>query len=174
MGAELGGDLTGVAAGSDGLQPDALRMGDRLPPISREGSAQQMSRPDPRDYDRMDAETEIQSQALRREVTTPLPTEPDEAVQVLNETEPVSAGREITQAVSVAAAYFEDTLGGPPAVVLAAGTLGAERLGAVLAMYGMDGLRVRETVDASAIGVGASNSTVPRGWLAGVRGALRS
>ncbi len=174
MGAEMGGDGTEVAAGSNSRSSDVPGVGDRLPLISRESSAEEWSRPDPRDYDRMDAETEMQSQVLRREMANPLPTEPDEAVQVLNGTEPVSAGREITQAVSVAAAYFEDTLGGPPAVVLAAGTLGAERLGAVLGMYGMDGLRVREMVDASAIGVGASSSTMPRGWMAGVRGALRS
>ncbi len=126
------------------------------------------------DYDRIDAETEMQTRALHRETSGQLPSEPDETVQVLNETDAVSAGREITQAVSVAAAYFEDTLGAAPPLVLAAGTMGAERLAAVLHMYGMDGLRVREMVDTAAIGVGASTSTVPRGWLAGVRGALRS
>ena len=125
------------------------------------------------DYDRMDAETEMQSRVLGSQAAL-VPQEADEAVRVLNDSEAVSVAREITQAVSVAAAYFEDTLGGAPPAVLAAGTLGAERLRTVLAMYGMDGMRVREMVDATAIDVGASNSTVQRGWLAGVRGALRS
>ena len=174
MGGELGGEAADTVQGSVNESSNGLRAGERLPLVSREHSAEEWSRPDPRDYDRMDAETEMQSQVLRRETTPSLPTDVNEAVQVLNESDPVSAGREITQAVSVAAAYFEDTLGGAPPVVLAAGTLGAERMGAVLAMYGMDGLRVREMVDSSAIGLGASNSTVPRGWLAGVRGALRS
>ena len=173
MGAELGGDGIEIAPGSSGPPLNGMREGDRLPLPVREGSVDDRLRPDSSDYDRMDAETEIQSQALR-EMATSLPSESDQAVQALHQAEPVSTGREITQAVSVAAAYFEDTLGGPPAVVVAAGTLGAERLRAVLAMYGMDGLRVREMIDTSAIGVGASTSTVPHGWMAGVRGALRS
>jgi len=125
------------------------------------------------ELDRMDAGAQMQAQVLRRADMT-LPSEPDEAVQVLNATEPVSTGREITQAVSVAAAYFEDTLGGAPPVVLAAGSLGAERLGAVLGMYGMDGMQVREIVDTAAIGPGAGAAVLSRGLLAGVRGALRS
>lgn len=157
------GEGEGVPAGSGGALPE-LRPGERLPLPAR----------DPADFDRMDAETEMQARVLRREFASVLPSATDEAVRVLNEAEPVSAGREITQAVSVAAAYFEDTLGGAPAVVMSAGTLGAERMGAVLGMYGMDGLRVREMVDAAKLGAGASTSSVPRGWLAGVRGALQS
>ena len=203
-GSEAGGSEPGSVTPTDGLLPGELAPGERLPLVGREGSTtggwrqdaqdvrgqrderdlRDLKDPrdlrgerdlaDPRDYDRMDAETVMQSQVLRRETRPSQPTEIDEAVQVLRDATPVSSGREITQAVSVAAAYFEDTLGGAPSVVLAAGTMGAERLGAVLDMYGMDGMRVREMVDVAAIGLGASTSTVPRGWLAGVRGALRS
>jgi type IV pilus assembly protein PilM len=39
---------------------------------------------------------------------------------------------------------------------------------------GVEGLRVREMVDAGMMQPGAVTSSVPRGWLAGVRGALRN
>ncbi len=175
MGPELGGVETGAGAVSTSMLP-AERAGqyEGSRATGEQGRAAQPPRNDRADYDRMDAETDMQTEVLRRETMPPLPTEANEAVRVLNEADPVSSGREITQAVSVAAAYFEDTLGGAPAVLLASGTMGAERLGTVLSMYGMDGIQVREIVDAEAIGVSASTSTVPRGWLAGVRGALRS
>jgi type IV pilus assembly protein PilM len=85
-----------------------------------------------------------------------------------------AVGREVSQAVSVAGAYYEDTLGSPPDVLLSAGTLPSEQLAAVLAEYGMDDMRVREIVDAQNFTAGAATHLVPRGWLAGVRGALRS
>ena len=151
-------------------ESDSPAVNPLLPIVSRESTAAEWSRQDPADYDRMDAETEMQAEVLRRALTS----EADQAVKSLNETDPVSIGRELTQAVSVAAAYFEDTLGGSSPVVLAAGPMGAERLSATLRRYGMEDVQVREIVDANAIGVGASTSTIPRGWLAGVRGALRS
>jgi type IV pilus assembly protein PilM len=89
---------------------------------------------------------------------------------------------EVAQAVSVAAAYFEDTLEATPAVVLAAGTLGAEALIRVLddagvgAGMGMGTVAVQEMVDRQMLGAGATSAGqaggVPLGWLAGVRGAL--
>jgi len=84
--------------------------------------------------------------------------------------------REVTQAVSVAAAYFEDTLASAPGVVLAAGTMGAEMLGRLLRQAGFgDGeIRVREMIEPAMLGAGASGTRVPHGWMAGVRGALRS
>jgi type IV pilus assembly protein PilM len=88
--------------------------------------------------------------------------------------EPFAA--EIAQAVSVAAAYFEDTLAMAPAQVLSAGPLGAEKLSAILSASGVgdgDGLRVREVVDATALMPDAVTSTAPRQWLSGVLGALR-
>jgi type IV pilus assembly protein PilM len=109
----------------------------------------------PRGYDRIEAEGAIQT-------------------QVLEVAESAAAAREIAQAVSVAAAYFEDTLGATPGYILSAGTLGAEGLAAVLEENGLEGLKVQELVSAEAIGPGASTARVMRGWLAGVRGALRN
>ncbi len=77
---------------------------------------------------------------------------------------------EVAQAVSVAAAYFEDSLGFPPDMLLAAGATGAERLAGMLAG---SGLKVREMVEADAMAAGAATAAVRRGLLAGVRGALR-
>jgi type IV pilus assembly protein PilM len=88
-----------------------------------------------------------------------------------------SAAREVTQAVSVAAAYFEDTLQASPDTILVAGTLGAETLAAMMDESGLQGLRVQEIVDAGMMQAGAVTSTVaqmPKGWLAGVRGALKN
>jgi type IV pilus assembly protein PilM len=81
----------------------------------------------------------------------------------------------MTQALSVAAAYFEDTLQMAPGVVLAAGSIGADALGALLrdAGFGEAEMRVREMVEPSMLTGGAVTSRVPRGWMAGVRGALR-
>ena len=81
---------------------------------------------------------------------------------------------EVAQAVSVAAAYFEDTLESSPAVVLSAGTLGAAELTSVIDDAEMRPVAVQEIVDHNMLGVGASTggSAIPLGWLAGVRGAL--
>jgi len=92
---------------------------------------------------------------------------------VLEEALPVSLPpAEIVQAVSVAAAYFEDTLETAPAGVMVAGVTSAQGLTALLNHTGLAGLRVSEMVDAAMMPAGAG--AVPRGWLAGVRGALRS
>jgi type IV pilus assembly protein PilM len=83
---------------------------------------------------------------------------------------------EIAQAVSVAAAYFEDTLAIAPTQVLSAGPLGAERLREILSASGVgeeDGLKVRELVEVAALSAEAVASAAPRAWLAGVLGALR-
>jgi type IV pilus assembly protein PilM len=85
---------------------------------------------------------------------------------------------EVAQAVSVAAAYFEDTLQTTPAVVMSAGTMGAEDLIAVLdeARIGMGPVAVQEMVERQMLAAGAASAGqpggVPLGWLAGVRGAL--
>jgi len=81
---------------------------------------------------------------------------------------------EVAQAVSVAAAYFEDTLESLPAVVLSAGTLGAAELTSIIDDAEMRPVAVQEMVDRNMLGVGASTggSAIPLGWLAGVRGAL--
>jgi type IV pilus assembly protein PilM len=91
--------------------------------------------------------------------------------------------REITQAVSVAAAYFEDTLEQSPSVVLSAGSTSAGALHAMLAEAGFGtiagsasaaSIRVEELVELEALVAQAATTRVARGWLAGVRGALRS
>jgi type IV pilus assembly protein PilM len=93
-----------------------------------------------------------------------------------NDLQPVPLAGEIAQAVSVAAAYFEDTLASVPTEVLSAGPLGAEKLGRILVEQGIaeaDGVKVRELVSASALMAEATVSTAPRAWLSGVLGALR-
>ena len=87
---------------------------------------------------------------------------------------------EVGQAVSVATAYFEDTLETAPTVVLSAGPLGAEALTAVLgelsAGTGAQTVAVQEMVSRHMLGEGAASAGlyggIPLGWLAGVRGAL--
>jgi type IV pilus assembly protein PilM len=89
---------------------------------------------------------------------------------------PLSLAGEIAQAVSVAAAYFEDTLSTAPTRVLSAGPLGAERLGQILAGEGVGGehgIPVRELVDSSALLAEAVSTAVPRSNLSSVVGALR-
>jgi len=88
----------------------------------------------------------------------------------------VGLAGEVAQAVSVAAAYFEDTLAMSPAWVLSAGPLGAERLGRILREQGVgpqDGLEVRELVPSGALLSEAATAAVPRAWLSSVMGALR-
>jgi type IV pilus assembly protein PilM len=84
-------------------------------------------------------------------------------------------GEEIAQAVSVAVAYFEDTLAVAPERILSAGPLGAAELNRILVQHGLaqaDGLKVRELVESEALLSSAVTSSVPRGWLSGVLGAL--
>src|SRR5258708_1201286 len=134
-----------------------------LPVVSREGTAQEWARQEPLGpdgWDRFDAEAAMQASMVETEVT--------------REIEVRAAAREVAQAVSVAAAYFEDSLQRPPDQLLVAGTLGAESLAAMMEESGLEGLRVREMVEPGMIEPGAVTASVPRGWLAGVRGALRN
>jgi type IV pilus assembly protein PilM len=94
--------------------------------------------------------------------------------ELAREGEAAGAAREAAQAVSVAAAYFEDTLQTVPEQLLVAGTLGAEMLAEGMSEIGLKGLRVREMLDAGMMQAGAVTARVPRGWLAGVRGALKN
>jgi type IV pilus assembly protein PilM len=89
--------------------------------------------------------------------------------------------REVTQAVSVAAAYFEDTLEASPEVLMSAGSTSAQSLSAMLVEAGFGEIvqggsrpRVREMVDSDVLAAQAVSSVIPKGWLAGVRGALSS
>lgn len=86
---------------------------------------------------------------------------------------------EVTQAVSVAAAYFEDTLETAPKELLSAGSTSAQSLAAMLSEAGYSELaegrmRVAEMVNSDALVAQAVTARVPKGWLAGVRGALKS
>jgi len=85
---------------------------------------------------------------------------------------------EIIQAISVAAAYFEDTLETPPSAILSAGVTSPTALETMLLHTTLAGIPIRETVDASMLPEGQGPATMPgatpRGWLAGIRGALKS
>lgn len=106
-----------------------------------------------RAYDRIEAEALIETQVLKTEAHV--------------------STREVAQSVSVAVAYFEDTLASVPDGMISAGTIGANGLQAILEENGITELKVREMVGADGLAAGTA-SRVPRGWLAGVRGALRN
>ena len=127
----------------------------------------------PGGYDRVDAEAAMQAEMVSAEV------EREDEMPYRGSLQAVDLGGgstawEVAQAVSVAAAYFEDTLGGPPQVLVAAGTTSADSLERMLRVSGLDDLRVREMMEPGMLAVGAATSSVPRGWLAGLKGALTS
>ena len=82
--------------------------------------------------------------------------------------DPERAELELLQAVSVAAAYYEDSLAVAPEEMSVAGTLDAQALESMLAVTGM---RARGILQASDL---LTSTTVPLGVLAGLRGALKS
>lgn len=87
----------------------------------------------------------------------------------------MATGQDLAQAVSVAAAYFEDTLESQPRELLASGTLGAAALEAMLADAGMDSIAIEELVQPPALtSPHDAAGRVPPGWLAGLQGALAS
>jgi type IV pilus assembly protein PilM len=134
-----------------------------VPLVSRESTAQEWAQQEPLGpggWDRFDAEAAMQTSMVETAVT--------------REIEVRATAREVAQAVSVAAAYFEDSLQRSPDQLLVAGTLGAESLTAMMEENGLEGLRVREMVEPAMIEPGVVTASVPRGWLAGVRGALRN
>ncbi|HTD97564.1 MAG TPA: hypothetical protein VK627_11550 [Edaphobacter sp.] len=163
-------DMSGDMTADIGLAPQ-VPVVSAIPLVDRESSAQEWAQQEalgPGGYDRMDAEAAMQTgvleQAQIREGVA------GSMVSVAS----VEVARELAQAVSVAAAYFEDTLLVAPDNVMSAGTLGADTLAAMLEESGLEGLRVRELVEAGMMEAGAVTATIPRGWLAGVRGALKS
>ncbi len=104
-----------------------------------------------------------------------LTTEADTAVALLNlAPDANNASRDLAEAVSVAAAWFEDTLATPPSTLLTAGLASAQALSVTLEQHGLDSLRAHELLTPEAFGPGASSSHLPPGLLAGLRGALRS
>ncbi|MEO8736064.1 MAG: hypothetical protein ABI380_05955 [Edaphobacter sp.] len=116
------------------------------------------------EYDRFDAEAAIQASVVEKA----------EAREMAVAASAQAVAREVTQAVSVAAAYFEDSLQILPDKLVAAGPMGADRLAAMIEAHGLEGLQVQEIVDAGMLAAGAVTASVPWGWLAGVRGALKS
>lgn len=119
---------------------------------------------DPAGYDRFEAEAAMQTAVIEKAEMRDWVT--NAVAQAM--------ASEITQSVSVAAAYFEDTLQAAPESLLVAGTIGAHRVAAMMEANGLEGLRVHEMVEAAMLEAGAASASVPRGWLAGVRGALKS
>ncbi|WP_158794691.1 hypothetical protein [Granulicella sp. L60] len=134
-----------------------------IPLVDRESTAQEWAQQEPLGpggWDRFDAAAAMQTSVLE--------------TALLRDAEVSATAREVAQGVSVAAAYFEDSLQHAPEELLVAGTLGAEALAGLMDESGLEGLVVREIVDASMMEAGAVTASVPRGWLAGVRGALRN
>jgi type IV pilus assembly protein PilM len=78
---------------------------------------------------------------------------------------------ELAQAVSVARAYFEDTLHISPEVMYYVGPGGAQELVRALGEAEEGGPRVHDLVTAPAMG---ASGTIPKGLVAGVVGALTS
>jgi type IV pilus assembly protein PilM len=116
------------------------------------------------DYDRFEAEAAMQTAVIEKaEMRDWVATAIAQAT-----------ASEITQTVSIAAAYFEDTLQTAPESLLVAGTIGAHGVAAMMEANGLEGLRVHEMVEPGMLEIEAASASVPRGWLAGVRGALKS
>jgi len=161
MRSEMGGDMGSTLLVANADVPMAAIPAMSL--VDRDHSAQEWAQQEPlgpAGWDRFDAATGMQSALV-------------ETAEVRGRAA-AGAAYEVTQAVSVAAAYFEDTLQIAPESVLSAGTLGAETMARMMEEGGLAGLRVREMVDSGMLEAGAMTATVPRCWLAGVRGALRN
>jgi type IV pilus assembly protein PilM len=120
--------------------------------------------------DQNDIAAAIETTSLVHEI------EAEIAQEIAAESSLTDTADEVAQAVSVAAAYFEDTLQTPPPAIHAAGTLGAATLTALLKDAHVGPLAVQEVLRPEMLGAGATSAGtpggVPLGWLAGVRGAL--
>ena len=131
-----------------------------LPLVDREASAEEWALQEPVSY----GASAVPNRVF---VDTDTPLEQ----QIVVEHAVVVTSNEVAQAVSVAAAYFEDTLETTPAEVLSAGPMDVSTLAGLLHEAGVGPVPVREMVDPAMLGATISGG-VPRGWLAGVRGAL--
>jgi type IV pilus assembly protein PilM len=163
MRSDMGGDMGAALLVANPDVPVSVAAAPAMSVLERQASAQgwaQQEAGGTGGWDRFDAATGMQNALVE--------------TAGIRERAAAVAAHEVTQAVSVAAAYFEDTLQIAPETVLSAGTLGAETLAAMMDEGGLAGLRVREMVEAGMLEAGASTGTVPRCWLAGVRGALRN
>jgi len=149
----------------------------RLPLVDRERSAEEWAKQEPLSLAEQNGLAD-EAERIGREVAQEVVQEVAEEIveEVADAESAAENASEVAQAVSVAAAYFEDTLQTAPSVIHVAGTLGARALTALLAEAGVGPLTVREILHAEMIGAGATNvgtqGGVPLGWFAGVRGAL--
>lgn len=142
-----------------------------LPLVDRDNSIQEWAQQQPVG---VGASAEAEAEAARGAAMAEPSAVLEGVREELRELARTSGSREVIQAVNVAAAYYEDTLGLPAGTILSAGTTGAERLGTMLRDADFGGgleLRVRELVEPQMI---AAATSVSRAWLAGVRGALKS
>jgi type IV pilus assembly protein PilM len=167
------------------LAAETLPLDYALPLVDADASAAEWTMQKPLNgygvLDEADVEASDEHAALAEqiaaEITAEVMSDPAVTLEIDLEARKLTAvEREVTQAVSVAAAYFEDTLQTAPGVVLAAGTMGADALSRLLHAAGFDDgeMKVREMVEPGMLSGGAVSTRVPRGWMAGVRGALRS
>jgi len=110
---------------------------------------------------------------IEQEVLTAISAEPESADADTHAAN-VAVIADVAQAVSIAAAYFEDTLNAAPSQILSAGTLDAQTLQNILVEAGFGDilLQVREIVPAALLHADAASASVPRSLLAGVAGAL--
>jgi type IV pilus assembly protein PilM len=138
--------------------------------VDRERSSEQPAGLERQNDDALAVEAALLGQEIVQEI------EQEIAQEIAADSSLLETAGEVAQAVSVAAAYFEDTLQTPPATVHAAGTLGAAGLSTLLEQEHVGPLAVQEIVHPEVLGPGAasagSRGGVPLGWLAGVRGAL--
>ena len=159
---DLGADLRDDAAAAH-LAASAVQAPTAMP--------EQWPRQDPISFNHQnDDAAALEAAALVQEI------ELEVAQEVASQRSLTETAGEVAQAVSVAAAYFEDTLQTPPAAIHAAGTLGAATLAALLGDAHVGPLAVQEMLHSQMLGAGATSAGspggVPLGWLTGVRGAL--
>ena len=159
---DLGADLRADAAAAQ-----LAALADQIPPAASET----WQRQEPASFNEQnDSAAAIEASSLAQEIVLEV------AQEIVAERSLSETAIEVAQAVSVAAAYFEDTLQMPPSAIRAAGTLGAATLSALLAEARVGPLIVQEMLQSSMLGAGATSAGspggVPLGWLAGVRGAL--
>jgi type IV pilus assembly protein PilM len=114
----------------------------------------------------MAATAAMQTQVLRQELQR-------EALAEAN-ADNATITADVAQAVSVAAAYFEDTLNAAPSQILSSGSIDAKALEAMLteAGFGSALIHIRELVSADLLQPDAASASAPRSLLAGVAGAL--
>ena len=90
---------------------------------------------------------------------------------ILSEIEHLNDAEEIARAISVSAAYYEDTLSVLPQEILVSGSWPVAELEAIAQDATGDAVRLREIIQA--MDLLAEATSAPRNLLAGVRGALR-